>query len=240
MPEGFAMSIPIKCPECKASYRVADDVAGLSIKCRECGARVSVPSDDGYRESTSRSKRPRDDDDYDEAPRRKPKKKAGMSAGTILAIIGGVLAFTCLICGGGGAIAVYWGVGKAGEVIDDINMNMNAGMIPPGRGPVLLSQRGRLMPNDPFRENKPHKPFTVQLVKGKTYVIDLQSREMDSYLFLYDPNGIRVAEDDDSGGNLDSRIQFTPNQTGNYVVSASVLFAVGPAGANFTLTVREQ
>jgi predicted Zn finger-like uncharacterized protein len=119
------MSIPIKCPECKASYRVADDVAGLSIKCKECGERVSVPSDDGYRESSSRSSVRRDDDDFDDLPRRKSKKKkAGMSAGAILAIIGGVLAFTCLICGGGGAIAIYWGVGKAGEAIDA-----------PGQGP---------------------------------------------------------------------------------------------------------
>jgi hypothetical protein len=99
------------------------------------------------------------------------------------------------------------------------------------------------MPNDPIRENRPHKPFTVQLVKGKTYVIDLQSNEMDSYLFLYDPNGIRVAEDDDSGGGftgLDSRIHYTPNQTGNFVVSASVLGGVNGGGANFTLTVRER
>jgi hypothetical protein len=154
----------------------------------------------------------------------------GLGIGGIIAAIFGL---TCIF-----GVSLTFGVVEYG-VNQPHAIAQNGGALPAG-GLVLLNKQGRLMPNDPQKEFKPHKPFTVRLAQGKTYVIDLQSREMDSYLFLYDHNGIRVAEDDDSGGNLDARIRFTPNRTGNYLVSASVLGGVGPAGANFTLTVREQ
>jgi len=108
---------------------------------------------------------------------------------------------------------------------------------------VLLDQQGRLNPNDPPRENKPHKAFTVQLEQGKTYVITLRSNEMDSYLYVYDPQGALIAQDDDSGGGvtgLDSRVHITANRAGNYVIACTALFDVPPQGANFTINVRER
>jgi hypothetical protein len=73
--------------------------------------------------------------------------------------------------------------------------------------------------------------------QGKTYVIDLRSVEMDSYLWLDDPNGIQVALDDDSGGNQNARIRYTATQTGDYVIAATVFSNLRPEGAAFTLTV---
>jgi hypothetical protein len=111
---------------------------------------------------------------------------------------------------------------------------------PPGTGKVVFNQQGRLMPNDAIRDGKPHKPFQIRFQQGRTYVIDLQSGEMDSYLRLYDPNGQQVAFDDDSGGFPNARIRYTAAQGGDYVIGATVFGGVPPGGAAFTLTVREE
>lgn len=115
------------------------------------------------------------------------------------------------------------------------------GGIPPGAGRIVFNQQGRLMPNDANRDGKAHKPFQVPFQQGKTYLIDLSSVEMDSYLWLYDPKGIRIAEDDDSGpGFHDARIRITAPQTGNYLIAATYWAGLRPDGATFTLTVREE
>ena len=195
--------------------------------------------DEGIRDDLPRSSRSRDEGDFDDLPRR-PKKKQGMSVGMILLIIFGSLAAVgCVICTGV-AVVVGYGVVKAKEAVDDIQQQVAAGRIPEGKGKVVLNTQARLQPNDPQREFKPDKPFTVKLDQGKTYVISLSSGEMDSYLFLYDPQGRMVAQDDDSGGMLNSRIHFTPNQAGNYTVSCTVLNQVPPGGAAFNVSVRER
>src|SRR6516164_8716768 len=54
--------------------------------------------------------------------------------------------------------------------------------------------------------NNPSKRYTVKLRKDKTYVIDLGSADFDAYLRLLDDKGKQLAEDDDDGGDLNSRI----------------------------------
>src|SRR5438132_9826270 len=118
------MSIPVTCPECEARYRVDDEVAGISIKCRECGAKIRVSSAVEERAKPAKSSRRRDDeDDYDDdLPRRKKaKKKAGSNTGLILAIVGGVMALGCLVCGGGTLIMFFMGVGLFNRAIDQID-----------------------------------------------------------------------------------------------------------------------
>ena len=191
------------------------------------------------------SARPRDDDDYDDLPRR-PKKKQGMSVGMILLIVfGSIGAVSCLVCAGA-SIAGYFVYVKAAEAMDDMNA-----ALPAGKGKVVLSEKARLMPNDPQRqfdngfmkENKPHKSFQVALEQGKTYVITLASTEMDSFLYVFDPNGRLLAFDDDSGGGitgLNSRIHLTPNQAGNYLIACTALGGPPAGGASFTVSVRER
>ncbi|MGL4463689.1 MAG: hypothetical protein ACRC1K_16165 [Planctomycetia bacterium] len=38
------MPIPVECEECGVAYRVKDDRAGTTIKCKDCGAPIKVPA----------------------------------------------------------------------------------------------------------------------------------------------------------------------------------------------------
>ena len=98
--------------------------------------------------------------------------------------------------------------------------------------------KGNLAKTDPrFRGQKPHKLFTIEMEAGKTYQIDQASRAFDAYLYLEDPEGTIVGEDDDSGGNLDARIIYKAEKAVKYHIIATS-FEGAKAGA-FTLTVRQ-
>jgi hypothetical protein len=84
--------------------------------------------------------------------------------------------------------------------------------------------------------NQPSKKYTVKLVKDKTYIIELNSTDFDAYLRLLDKNGKQLAEDDDSGGDLNSLILYVPTETADHEVVAITLD--GQLG-KFTLKVRE-
>ena len=66
-----------------------------------------------------------------------------------------------------------------------------------------------------------HKVHTVKLQADKTYQIDLKSQAFDAYLFLEDSDQKILAQDDDSGGDLDARIFFRPTRTDTYRVIAT-------------------
>lgn len=60
------MTIEISCPQCGEEFRVRDEAAGKSFKCKLCGTTISVPDDE-----------PDDDDGGDfERPRKKKKRRA--------------------------------------------------------------------------------------------------------------------------------------------------------------------
>jgi hypothetical protein len=65
--------------------------------------------------------------------------------------------------------------------------------------------------------------FTMQLTAGETYTISMSSTEFDTYLELrFWPWGSIVAVNDDAGGgSSDSRITFTPTDSGLYVIQAA-------------------
>jgi hypothetical protein len=75
------------------------------------------------------------------------------------------------------------------------------------------------------------------LEKGQTYAIYMESQVLDSYLILYNPQGKEIRRDDDSGGNLNARIEYTPQATGSYRLEATSLgrLSQGP----YTLIVRQ-
>jgi hypothetical protein len=114
--------------------------------------------------------------------------------------------------------------------------------LPPGVhvvGPGGLTLDSALDNNDPMDKIRKQlcKTFEVKMLAGKTYTIDMISQQIDSYLRLEDPTGRQLAQDDDSGGNLNARIVFRPQQDGAYrVISTTFDRAVG----SFTLKVREQ
>ncbi|MFQ3679875.1 MAG: immunoglobulin domain-containing protein, partial [Pseudanabaenaceae cyanobacterium] len=76
--------------------------------------------------------------------------------------------------------------------------------------------------------------FTGQ--QGQRIVLDMESNEIDPYLVLFDPQGQKIAEDDNSGSGDNARIVLTLPRTGLYTVYANS-YAVGDTGG-FRLQVR--
>ena len=56
----------------------------------------------------------------------------------------------------------------------------------------------------------------VRLEAGQEYQLDMKSKELDSYLYLYDENDKLVAFDDDGGGFPDARIIYRPKKSGMF------------------------
>jgi serine protease Do len=129
------------------------------------------------------------------------------------------------------ALALSDGVGNV------LDPKLDGPKVKSAGGKAILQQRDRLTDkeaSDAVRKGCFHKVHVVKLTAGTTYTIDLESVHIDAYLRLEDPDGKQVAEDDDGGGNLNSRIVYTapadgeyrivvttcdPEQTGNYRLS---------------------
>jgi Ca2+-binding EF-hand superfamily protein len=91
-----------------------------------------------------------------------------------------------------------------------------------------------------YHGKKLGKIFTVKLEAGKTYQIDhisVVTRAFDAYLYLEGPNGTILAQDDDGGGDLNSRIVHKAAVTGNYRIIATSLS--GHAMGAFAVSVRQ-
>jgi hypothetical protein len=90
---------------------------------------------------------------------------------------------------------------------------------------------------DPVQTHSACKAYAIKLTKGKSYQIDMTSKDIDAYLRVEDSNGKELAQDDDSGGGRNARIQFECTEDGEYRIFATTYF--GGMG-NFTLTVKEK
>lgn len=65
--------------------------------------------------------------------------------------------------------------------------------------------------------------WTLQGMAGEAVSITLESSDFDAYLYVLGPGLGEVLEDDDAAGDLDSRIEFTFEESGTYLVVASAL-----------------
>jgi hypothetical protein len=81
------------------------------------------------------------------------------------------------------------------------------------------------------------KIYAIKLAKGKSYVIDMMSKDVDSFLRLENSGGKELAKDDDSGGDQNARIQFDCPENGTYRIIATTWF--GGMGS-FILSVKEK
>jgi len=81
------------------------------------------------------------------------------------------------------------------------------------------------------------KIYSVQLAKGKSYQMDMTSKDLDSFLRLEDAAGKELAKDDDGGGGRNACIQFACLESGEYRVIATTFF--GGTG-HFSLTIKEK
>ncbi len=94
-----------------------------------------------------------------------------------------------------------------------------------------------LSPNDPaLPDGSRYRLYDFVGQAGKTVVIEMSSRELDSYLVLVDPKGEQVAENDDGGNGADAKIIYTLRQNGVYTLYANS-YELGEAG-KFTLKAQ--
>jgi len=83
--------------------------------------------------------------------------------------------------------------------------------------------------------NYPSNVYEHKMKAGSTYIIDMKSRQFDSYLRVEDSTGKELAKDDDSGGGRDARIVFKATKDDTYrIIATSFDDKVG----NYTLTVK--
>ena len=79
--------------------------------------------------------------------------------------------------------------------------------------------------------------YAIKLAKGKSYRIDMLSKDVDSYLRLEDSAGKELAKDDDGGGDRNARIQFDCFASGEFRIIATTYH--GGVGG-FILSVQEK
>lgn len=87
-------------------------------------------------------------------------------------------------------------------------------------GQSLLSQRFEWQSAYASRQDGTYGTYTVPLTAGVTYTIQTSAATgatTDTYLYLF-LGGTMVGYDDDSNGNLASRITITPTTTGTYTI----------------------
>ncbi|MBI3821240.1 MAG: PPC domain-containing protein [Planctomycetes bacterium] len=126
--------------------------------------------------------------------------------------------------------------GKFEVKVNEFNLKGEAEPREVGKNGVTIA--GQIGNNDKSAVGKLGKVYSVELKAGQTYTIDLDSKDMDAYLYLFDSKSALLAQDDDSGGDLNSRIIFRAERDGTYHIVATSLG--GTETGEFTLKVRKQ
>jgi thiol-disulfide isomerase/thioredoxin len=85
------------------------------------------------------------------------------------------------------------------------------------------------------RRGTPCKIHVVALTAGQSYTIDMIGRGFDAYLRLEDKAGKELAEDDDSGGDLNAQIVFNCTKDDDYRIFCT---SMGNGSGKYTLTVK--
>lgn len=80
--------------------------------------------------------------------------------------------------------------------------------------------------------------YSLSLESGQSVSMMLVSDDFDAYLQVLDSSGMTLAEDDDSGGNLNSALLFTAPVAGTYTVVVGSFGGMATTGA-YTLTTAE-
>jgi len=78
--------------------------------------------------------------------------------------------------------------------------------------------------------------YTISLSEGESVQINVESEEFDTYMELLDGSGDVIAEDDDGGDGLNSRLFFTAPSSGTYTIRIRS-FGGGNVDGEFTLSV---
>jgi tetratricopeptide (TPR) repeat protein/tRNA A-37 threonylcarbamoyl transferase component Bud32 len=100
--------------------------------------------------------------------------------------------------------------------------------LPPLDRGKLQIHHGELTRQDPFDTRCAQarcKSYQVRMDAGKTYQLDLLSVDFDAFLRVENATGRERAFDDDSGGDLNARLVFTPAESGEYRVIVTTFLA---------------
>src|SRR5256885_1702283 len=129
------MPVITRCPNCRAKFRLGDELLGKAVRCQACGEKFTVKADAGEEAVTSKPEpkapavgvpvdevddrprkrdRGRDDDFDDEPPRRRKAAKSGGS--NTLLVVGGIILTVLLVCGGIAAV-VGWMIMRAAQEV---------------------------------------------------------------------------------------------------------------------------
>lgn len=102
------------------------------------------------------------------------------------------------------------------------NLSVWEGNLGPGQ-PVFetVTRFNANDPRDRVRTTSPHRLFWVYLYRGLPYTIQMQSKDVDSYLRVEDEGQNQLAFDDDSGGNRNAQLEFVPQRSGWYRLIAT-------------------
>jgi hypothetical protein len=102
---------------------------------------------------------------------------------------------------------------------------------------------GRLEPSDPVLDDRTHyDTWTLSGERGERYIITMESQDFDAFLMIAGPleGDIAVlAEDDDSAGGTDARVEFVIPRTGSYAVIANSVFPAERGAYRIRIDVAE-
>ncbi len=90
-------------------------------------------------------------------------------------------------------------------------------------GQALYQGATEVSTDEKYRGKKAFKILSVKLEEGKTYQFDHMSGAFDPYLYLEDSHGDLLAENDDGGEGLNSRIVYRAKRTATYRLIATSL-----------------
>jgi hypothetical protein len=128
----------------------------------------------------------------------------------------------------------------AGRGRGDYSLSLSEGPAPLRATPIEIGARVRGELTAETARNASDRPadaYRFSGREGQRVRIDMTSRNLDSYLELFDENQQSLATDDDGGPiGLDSRLVFTLPRTGSYVVEAR---AYSDGTGPYTLEIKE-
>lgn len=107
---------------------------------------------------------------------------------------------------------------------------------------TINTYHGEIAATDPQVDGKPYDEYLIRLEGGRDALIsvDNDTAGFDTILQIFTVNGRGgepLASDDDSGGDMNPRLTFRPETTGDYVVRVIAFDAAGRGG--YTLQVAQ-
>ena len=104
-------------------------------------------------------------------------------------------------------------------------------------GTIGLGQQasGVLSMGDARYDGKPFQAYNFACAAGQSFQMNITST-WDNYALVFDPMGNVAARDDDSGGSLNARINYTCTVTGTYRLAVTA-FSSSTTGGPYTMQV---